>query len=147
MIEGVKVVPLQQYSDYRGKVMKMMNINDSAYTMFGEMYFSVIHSGMVKAWHRHKSMQLNYACICGKIQLVLYDTREMSSTYDELMEIYLSPENYVLVQIPPLVFNGFKGLGQTDSIVANLASIPHTEQEIERFPLEHIEYDWFRRGA
>lgn len=147
MIEGVEVIPLKQISDYRGKIMKMLSINDAHYKMFGEIYFSQVHPGMVKAWHSHKSMWLNYACLMGKIQLVLYDVRPRSSTYDELMEIYLSPEEYKLVKIPPNILNGFKGLGTTDSLVANLATIPHTEGEIERFPLDYVEYSWFRKGG
>lgn len=147
MIEGVQVIPLKQYPDYRGKVMKMVSNLDSYYQQFGEIYFSVVHPNVTKGWHKHKSMHLNYVCILGKVQLVLYDTRERSSTYDELMEIYLSPEDYKLVHVPPLVYNGFRGLGTTDSIVANLATIPYTDKEIERYPLSHIEYDWAKRGG
>lgn len=146
MIDGVKIIPLRQFPDYRGKVMKMISILDAHYGSFGEIYFSVIHPGIVKGWHRHKSMQLNYACIQGKIQLVLVDSRPRSPTLDLTMEIYLSPENYNLVHVPPLVLNAFKGLGVEDSIVANCASLPYTEGEMERFPLNYVEYDWFKKG-
>lgn len=140
-IDGVVITPLQQFSDYRGKIMKFALTCDS-----NEMYFSVVHPGIVKGWHRHKEMQLNYACIQGKILLVLIDTRINSPTHKNRMEIYLSPENYNLVKIPPLVLNAFKGLGTTDSIIANLASIPHDEEEIERYSIYDFEYNWWKQG-
>ncbi len=47
---------------------------------FGEIYFSTVYRGVVKGWHRHREMTLNYACIHGRIKLVLYDDREGSPT-------------------------------------------------------------------
>jgi len=89
-------------------------------------------------------MILNYAVPHGNIKLVLYDDREGSPTRGELQEIFLGPDNYVLVTIPPLVWNGFKGIGQEMAIVANCASIPHDSEEIERLdPFDKsIPYDW-----
>lgn len=137
MIKGVTITPLEQFPDYRGKVMKFALSNAAN----NEVYFSVVHPGMVKAWHLHQEMELNYACVYGKIQLVLIDMIN-----NKTMEIYLSPDNYKLVHIPPGIYNGFKGLGTTDSIVANLASIPHDDDEIIRCPLDFFNYDWFKKG-
>jgi len=89
-------------------------------------------------------MTLNYAVVSGKIKLVLYDERENSLTKGEIMEIFLSPDNYNLVVIPPMVWNGFKGCGTTEAIVANCSDIPHKADEIMRMdPLDnHIPYNW-----
>jgi len=91
-----------------------------------------------------KEMILNYAVVYGMIKLVLYDERENSSTKGEVQEIFMGWDNYCLVKIPPLVWNGFKGIGTTPAIVANLATIPHRADEIERLdPLNnHIPYKW-----
>lgn len=136
-IDGVTITPLQQFLDYRGKAMKF------AYSTAAnnEAYFSVVHPGMVKAWHYHKEMDLNYVCVYGKIQLVLID-----GINNKTMEIYLSPDDYKLVHIPAGIFNGFKGLGTTDSIVANLASIPHRDDEIVRCSVNTFDYDWWKVG-
>lgn len=146
MIDGVRIMPLEQFSDYRGKVMKMMNANHVDYPYLGEVYFSTVHPGIVKGWHLHRRMALNYACIYGKIQLVLMDSRENSSTHKEVMEIYLSPDEYKLVHVPSAVLNGFKGLGTTDSIVVNLASMPYSDEDILRFSVDDFNYDWFKKG-
>ena len=56
----------------------------------------------------------------------------------------LGPENYCLVTVPPMIWNGFKGLGSETSIVANCATIPHDPDEIvRRDPMDStIPYDW-----
>ncbi len=128
MIEGVKVVPLRQISDERGTVMHMLKRTDPHFIQFGEIYFTTVHPGVVKGWHKHQRMALNYACVYGRIKLVLYDDREDSSTRGEVMELFLGPDDYHLVQIPTNVWNSFKGLGEQTSIIANCATEPHTKE-------------------
>ena len=144
MIDGVQVTPLRQILDERGKVMHMLRVGDPAFEQFGEIYFSCVYPGAVKAWHRHKRMTLNYAVPHGNIKLVLFDDRSGSPTAGELVELFLGPDSYSLVTIPPMVWNGFKGIGAQTAIVANCATIPHDPDEIDRLdPLApDIPYDW-----
>ena len=144
MIEGVKIVPLRQIIDERGKVMHMLKATDPHFIEFGEIYFSLIHPGVIKGWHLHKKMVINYAVVTGKIKLVLYDNREGSSTKYELQEIYIGQDNYFLVSVPTYVWNGFKCVGTQDAIVANCATIPHDPGEVVRLnPFDSsIPYDW-----
>jgi len=144
MIDGVIITPLRQILDERGKVMHMLKVTDPAFETFGEIYFSCIYPNVVKAWHRHREMTLNYAVPHGRIKLVLFDDRENSSTKDEVQEIYLGEDNYCLVTIPPFVWNGFKGFGSEMSFVANFASVPHNPLEIDRRNPEDpaIPYNW-----
>ena len=76
MIHGIKLTPLKQIHDERGKVMHMLSIDSPSFSKFGEIYFSCTYSGVVKAWHLHKEMTLNYAVISGAIKFVLYDDRD-----------------------------------------------------------------------
>jgi dTDP-4-dehydrorhamnose 3,5-epimerase len=144
MIEGVSIRPLRQIPDERGKIMHMLRADDSRFTRFGEIYFSTVHAGAIKAWHIHREMDLNYAVPQGKIKLVLYDDREGSGTRGELQEIFIGLDNYCLVHIPHLVWNGFKGVGGETSLVANCATIPHCPDEIDRLPYDDpsIPYNW-----
>jgi dTDP-4-dehydrorhamnose 3,5-epimerase len=144
MIEGVNIRPLRQILDERGKIMHMIRNDDPDFISFGEIYFSCVYPGVIKGWHSHKKMTLNYAVPSGTIKLVLYDDRVPSKTRGEIQEIYLGPENYCLVQIPPRVWNGFKGVGNTPSIVANCSSIPHDPTEIDRKSPDDpsIPYKW-----
>ncbi|MBI4184363.1 MAG: dTDP-4-dehydrorhamnose 3,5-epimerase family protein [Proteobacteria bacterium] len=144
MIDGVIVTPLRQIHDERGKVMHMLRADQPQFAGFGEIYFSTVWPGAIKGWHLHRRMVLSYAVPVGLIKLVLYDEREESASRGALMELFLGPESYSLVTIPPLVWNGFKGLGSGQSVVANCASIPHDPDEIERRdPFDpRIPYDW-----
>jgi dTDP-4-dehydrorhamnose 3,5-epimerase len=144
MIDGVLVVPLKRIPDERGAVMHMLKRTDPHFVEFGEIYFSKIYPGVVKGWHKHAEMTLNYACINGRIKLVLFDDREGSATRGEVMEIFLGPENHSLVVIPPGVWNGFKGLGSEMAIVANCCTHPHDpSRSIRLDPFDNdIPYDW-----
>ena len=144
MIDGVVITPLRQIFDERGKVMHMLRSDDKNFSKFGEIYFSCTHPGVIKAWHLHKEMTLNYAVIFGAIKFVLFDDRKESSTFGEVQELFLSPENYNLITVPPLVWNGFKGVGTDTSIVANCSTMPHSPDEIIRRPPfdTSIPYDW-----
>ena len=130
MIDGVKLTPLKQIFDERGKVMHMLREDSSVFSRFGEIYFSCTHPGVVKAWHMHKKMTLNYAVIYGEIKFVLYDDRPQSPTKGELQEFFISPENYILVTVPPLILNGFKSVGVNSSIVANCSTLPHSPDAV-----------------
>ena len=144
MIDGVYVRPLRRIADERGTIMHMLRANDSHFEQFGEIYFSTIHPGIIKGWHIHTRMTLNYAVVSGAIKLVLYDDREHSATRGEIQQEFLGPDNYSLVTIPPMVWNGFKGIGTTTSIVANCATLPHDPEEIKRIDPSDpsIPYDW-----
>lgn len=144
MIDGVILTPLRQIFDERGKVMHMLREDSPVFSRFGEIYFSCTHPGVVKAWHLHKEMTLNYAVIYGEIKFVLFDDRSGSPTRGEIQEFFISPENYMLVTVPPMIWNGFKSVGTSTSIVANCATLPHSPDELQRrSPSDpDIPYDW-----
>lgn len=145
MIEGVKVFPLKRIPDDRGKILHILKSSDEMFTTFGEVYCSTIYPGIVKAWHWHKEMMLNYVVIKGMIKFVLYDDRLNSPTYREFQEFYLGDENYARITVPPQVWNGFQCIGQTEAYVINITDIPHDPNEIKRLDPnnnEIISYDW-----
>ena len=144
IIDGVSLTPLTQIFDERGKVMHMLSIKSPIFKTFGEIYFSSTYPGVVKAWHLHKEMTLNYAVLSGEIKFVLYDDRVDSPTKGLVQELFVSPENYLLVTVPPLIWNGFKSVGTTSSIIANCATLPHNPSEVLRKPPNDpsIPYKW-----
>lgn len=144
MIEGVRITPLKQIPDERGKIMHMLRSDAAGFAGFGEIYFSCVYPQAIKGWHIHKKMVLNYAVPSGQIKFVLYDDRPGSPTKGEIQEVFMGPDNYCLVTVPPMVWNGFKGIGSEMAIVANCASISHDPDEIARLdPFDpSIPYDW-----
>ncbi|MGE5482646.1 MAG: dTDP-4-dehydrorhamnose 3,5-epimerase family protein [Bacteroidota bacterium] len=144
MIRGVSVHPLRIIPDERGQIMHMLRSDVPHFQQFGEIYFSMVYPGVVKGWHLHKRMTLNYAVPIGMVKLVLYDDRQESPTRGEIMELFIGESNYVLVTIPPGIWNGFKGIGVKPALVANCATIPHDPEEIVRMdPFDNpIPYEW-----
>jgi dTDP-4-dehydrorhamnose 3,5-epimerase len=146
-IEGVKVIPLRQIVDERGKIMHMLKATDPHFVSFGEIYFSCSWPGAVKAWHIHQTMTINNAVVSGRAKLVMFDLRATSPTKGALLEVCLGEDNYVLVQIPPGVANGYKAYGDKMVVMANCASEPHDPNEMLRIPpfTKDIPYDWALR--
>ena len=144
MIDGVKVIPLKKIPDERGAIFHMLKKSDPHFKEFGEIYFSKVYPGVIKGWHIHSTMTLNYAVVSGMIKIVLYDDRPESKTKGEVMELYIGDENYCLVIVPPGVWNGFKGVGTHPAIVANCATLEHDPTEISRKDpfTKDIPYDW-----
>ena len=144
MIEGVDIIPLRRIQDERGMVMHMLREDDPHFAHFGEIYFSVVYPGIIKGWHQHSRMTINYAVVDGNIKLVLFDDRPASPTKGQLQEIVFGQINYQLVRVPPGVVNGFTAVGGVRAIVANCADIPHDPSEITRIDpfTPTIPYDW-----
>lgn len=144
MIEGVITQKLTQIADESGKVMHMMRIDSPLFTKFGEIYFSVVNSGVVKAWKRHLKMTQHLTVPIGKIRLIIYDDRENSWSYGKVEVIEIGEDNYCLVKIPSLVWYGFKGISSIPALIANCTDIPHEPNEIERLNSfdKKIPYEW-----
>jgi len=149
MIEGVKLTNLKVIKDDRGSVCHMLRLSDEHFRGFGEIYFSTINPGVVKAWHLHKKMWLNYCCVEYIVVVVLCDLRPGSPTFGQFQKITLTDPDglkYRLLTIPPEIWNGFRipMNGVRNAIVANCATLVHDPSEIVRchpkdFPLL---FDW-----
>ena len=135
MIDGVIITPLKRIADERGAVMHMLRRDSEMFKEFGEIYFSTVQPSIVKAWRLHKGMTLNYAVPVGQIG---------SPTQGVVQEIEIGENAYKLITVPPLIWNGFMGLGTTASLIANCATIPHDPNEIERLDMDDaaIPYTW-----
>ena len=144
LIHDIVVEPLRQIPDERGKVMHMLRSDSNLFEKFGEVYFSVVYPGAIKAWKLHREMTLNLAVPVGSIRLVLYDDRQESPSKGEIQEIITGEENYCLVKIPPMIWNGFQGLEAPSSLIVNCATLPHDAKEVERLKSSdtYIPYSW-----
>jgi dTDP-4-dehydrorhamnose 3,5-epimerase len=145
-MDGLIVTPLRRIPDERGTVFHMLRASDPHFAGFGEIYFSSVYRDAVKGWHRHAEMTLNYACVWGRVKLVVLDDRAGSPSRGDVEEIFLGPDNYSLVTIAPGLWNGFKGMAEV-SIVANCCTHEHDPRRSERVDpyLNNLGYDWGRR--
>lgn len=147
MIHGVKIKPLKIIPNKKGLVKHMLKKSDPEFKKFGEIYFSFVHSNVVKAWRLHSKTTLNYAIIEGKIKLVLFDNRKLSRTKNEIMEVRTGGKKYELITIPPGIWYGFKSIGKSTAIIANLTDYPHDPKEIKRMDVKNnnvFTYSWIK---
>ena len=143
MINGVLITPLKIITVKGGDVLHAMKSSDDGFSGFGEAYFSVIDYGVVKAWKRHKKMQINFIVPKGKIRFVLYNDRD-GYEVNNYQEVILSLNNYSRLTIPPMIWFGFQGLAEESSMLLNLASLEHTINEVDSKPIDEIKYNWER---
>jgi dTDP-4-dehydrorhamnose 3,5-epimerase len=143
-IEGVVVKPLRKISDERGCIMHMLRADDPLYKEFGEIYYAFSYPGVIRGWHLHEKMTLNYCCLSGMIKLVIADERKGSPTCGNIMEVFMGENNYCLVQMPVGVWNGYKTIGNKTSLLANCPTLSHDPNEMKRLdPFSRkIAYDW-----
>ena len=145
MIDGVLVTPLKIIHDDRGAVMHMLRADAPHFRGFGEIYFSAVNPGAVKAWKRHREMTLNLAVVAGRLRLVLYDDRTGSATHGDVQEIVFGPDDgYALVTVPPGVWSGFACADDVPALMANCATLMHDPAEAETLPpdTDRIPYRW-----
>lgn len=141
-IEGVLISPLKIVNVPGGDVLHGMKCSDSGYSGFGEAYFSVIESGVIKAWKRHKNMTLNLVVPVGVVRFVIYDDRQNSKDNGKYQEVIISKENYCRLTVPPLVWMGFQGVYKDTSMLLNIADIEHVPEEADRKEINEIKYNW-----
>lgn len=150
-IDGVKVKPLRTIPDERGYLMEILRADESdLFTKFGQAYVSATYPGVVKAWHFHRVQVDNFACLAGMIKLVLVDTRDGSPTKGAVNEFFIGTEQRLLVQIPALVYHGWKCISVEPSLVLNLPTEPYDYQSPDEYRLEPhgtLPYDWTRNDG
>ena len=140
MLDTILVTRLNQIPVEGGNVLHAMKQSDDGYSGFGEAYFSWVSKGSIKAWKRHTNMTLNLVVPVGKVKFVFYFSEKVNSVEFRTEEI--GEDNYVRLTVPPGIWFGFQGLESKNSLVMNIASIPHDDNEVERSSLADINYNW-----
>ncbi|MBK9521671.1 MAG: dTDP-4-dehydrorhamnose 3,5-epimerase [Rhodocyclaceae bacterium] len=139
-LTDILVTPLRRVETLGGDVLHAMKKSDAGFTGFGEAYFSWVSAGSVKAWKRHTQMTMNVVVPVGHVRFVFHCVGSDGIEKFRVEEIGETP--YARITVPPGIWFGFKGLGSAQSLVLNLASIPHDPDEVERLAIADINFDW-----
>lgn len=120
MIDGVTLTPLVRRTDGRGALIELLTTRDQVIEPIVHVYLVEAKAGSVRAWvyHRHQHDRLAYTQ--GNFQVVLYDIRPESPTFNKLSVLMLGENNPSLLRIPPFVVHGVKNIGSADSSFVNL---------------------------
>lgn len=141
MIEGVRIKKLKMLPDERGRLMEILRCDDEIFKKFGQVYMTTALPGVVKAWHYHKIQTDYFFCIAGKMCLALYDARENSPTFKEVNEFILTLDEPKVVQIPNMVYHGFKGISKEEAIIINVPTEPYSPASPDEYRLDPYEND------
>lgn len=136
-LDDILITPLARINTAGGDVLHAMKSSDAGYAGFGETYFSWSTIGAIKAWKRHMQMTMNLVVPVGQVRFVF-----CSDDSDELRIEDIGEHRYVRITVPPGIWFGFKGLAAPQSLVLNIANIPHDPNEVERLELSVIKYSW-----
>ena len=142
MIEGIRIAPLKIIPTEGGDVLHALKSTDAEFQGFGEAYFSQVKQGAIKAWKRHREMTLNLVVPIGRIKFVIFDDRSDSISKGEFDCIELSKEDYFRLSVPPMLWVGFKGIANEDSMLLNIANMPHDPKESDALNEKDIKYNW-----
>jgi dTDP-4-dehydrorhamnose 3,5-epimerase len=151
MIAGAQIKQLRVIADERGRLMEMLRCDDAIFKKFGQVYMTTAYPGVVKAWHYHKKQWDHFVCVRGMMKVVLFDAREESPTRGQINEFFIGEHNPILVQIPPLVYHGFKCISDCEAIVINSPTEVYDHQAPDEFRVPahggDIPYDWARKDG
>lgn len=110
MIADVVVKDLVTHSDERGFFREIIRVSDDFFKEgFGQWSHSLMHQGVIKAWHIHQK-QIDWWYVgMGVLKVALNDRRTGSPTFGETMELMMG-ENYPsrILRIPTGVAHGCK---------------------------------------
>lgn len=146
MIQDIIIKNLEKHPDERGFFEELIRCTDPIFQngKFGQLSHSRMHSGVVKAWHVHKTQTDWWFVLTGTIKSVLYDTRKESHTYREIQEFILGEHSeQIVLRIPPGVAHGLKVLSGPADLIYVTSSV-YTKEEEGRIPYNDpdIGYDW-----
>ncbi len=144
-IAGAVLADLKVIPTPGGPVLHMLRADSPLFMGLGEIYFSEVEPGAVKAWKRHLRMTQHFAVPVGLLKVVLHDDRPDSPTRGSTAEYLLGrPDHYRLLRIPPLVWYGFTAVGPVPALVCNCADLAHDPVESERAGLDdpRIPFGW-----
>ena len=137
-LDDILVTPLKRIPTVGGDVLHALKKTDAGFDSFGEIYFSWVEQGAIKAWKYHKRMTLNLVVPVGEVSFVFHLTNQKNSFRTE----NIGEERYVRLTVPPGIWFGFQGIALGRSLLMNLADIEHDPEEVLNKPVSNFFYDW-----
>ena len=150
MIEGVVVKDLITHTDERGVFREIIRVSDEFFAEgFGQWSHSLMHPGVIKAWHIHKQQIDWWYVPNGLLKVALHDTRPESPTHRQAMELLMGDNQPAQVlRIPPGVAHGCKCLSGPANLFYVTSRVYNTDDEGR---IAHddpaLGYDWLKGPA
>ena len=137
-LDDILVTPLKRIPTVGGDVMHGLKKSDNGFNGFGEVYFSWVEQGAIKAWKCHQYMTLNLIVPVGEVSFVFHLTNQKNNFRTE----NIGEERYVRLTVPPGIWFGFQGLTSGYSLLMNVIDLEHDPDEVLRKETSEFDYDW-----
>ena len=134
----ILVTPLRRIPTIGGGVMHALKNSDNGFKSFGEVYFSWVEHGAVKAWKCHQHMTLNLVVPLGEVSFVFHIKDQKNNFRIE----NIGEEQYARLTVPPGIWFGFQGKASGRSLLMNVADMAHDQDEVLSKKTSEIVYSW-----
>ncbi|KHD85187.1 spore coat protein [Heyndrickxia ginsengihumi] len=137
---------LVKYVDDRGFFSELVRDDENLLSEFGQASWSMSYPGVIKAFHYHELQDDLWFFPSGQAQVVLYDLRPDSPTYQETNVYYLGVDNPSLLLIPKMVAHGYRVLGNEPATIIYFTTKSYNPNhpDEKRIPWDDpsIGFDW-----
>lgn len=143
-MNGVHIKELVRHCDERGFFSELIRETDDIFSdKFGQLSYSTVYQGIVKAWHGHKYQYQWTTVLSGALKIALYDDRPNSETYKEIYELTLGDANKPLLYgFEPGILHGYKCINGPATVLYVTSGTYDLEDEI-RVNIGSIDYTGF----
>lgn len=145
MIDGVAIKELVTHTDERGFFREIIRYSDDFFSEgFGQLSFSIVYAGVIKAWHAHKYQTQWTYVVSGLLKVALYDNRPDSQTYQHTKEFLAGDHHSACVySLPPGVLHGYKCIHGPAQVIYVTSGVYDLSDEV-RIPQDDpsIMYNW-----
>lgn len=120
-IEDVVIYPIKKFVDERGWLAELFRHDEIEQEFYPAMaYISMTEPGVQRGPHEHAD-QADLFCFLGpsNFKLRLWDNREDSPTYNNIMTLFVGADNANAVIIPKGVVHAYKNVGSEKGMVIN----------------------------
>jgi dTDP-4-dehydrorhamnose 3,5-epimerase len=128
---------IERFESEAGGTWRCLRSVDAGFAGFGEVYFSWINPGHTKAWKRHKIATCNFVVPVGKVTFMV-ETENSPGIFEQ---VTIGPETYFRLTVTPGRWFGFRGVSNVKSLVVNIASEIHEDEECETLPITSFAFE------
>ena len=145
-LDDILVTPLKRIPTVGGEVMQVLKNSDNGFNCFGEVYFSWVEQGAIKAWKCHQRMTLNLAVPVGEVRFVFHCKAHLAEQKREPDNEFriekLGNDRNSRITVPPEIWFGFQGLASGSSLLMNVADMEHDPNEVLSKVATEFAFDW-----
>jgi len=152
LIQGVQLKKLDLKFDDRGFLVEVLKKGDEIFPKKEKILqatYTETYPGVIKAFHWHKKQWDFWFVFRGMAQVVLYDLRKKSLTYNQTDVFYLGEKNLAVLAIPPGVVHGYRVLGKEKVgllyLTTRIYNRKNPDEKRISFDDPRIGFDWTTR--